>query len=121
MLGHAGAPAFAAESLDNPQINALRRKVDIAAYPDIPDWTNDRPSRVKLSLVGGETMETEVLSARGGPDRPFTQDEILAKIDSICGPVYPKLGNIARQTIALDRTLLDCPWEQVVAEFTTAD
>jgi len=121
VLGHAGASAFAAESLDNPQINALRHKVDIAAYPDIPDWPNDRPSRVKLSLVGGETMETEVLSARGGPDRPFTQDEILAKIDSICDPVYPKLGNIARQTIALDRALLDCRWEQVVAEFTAAD
>lgn len=120
VLGHAGAPAFAAESLDDPRIDTLRHKVDIAAYPDIPEWPNDRPSRVKLTLVGGETMETEVLSARGGPDRPFSREEILEKIDGICDPVYPKLGTIARQAIALDATLLDIPWDRVVAEFTAA-
>ena len=118
VLGHAGAPAFAAESLDDPRIDALRHKVDIAAYPDIPDWPNDRPSRVTLSLVGGETMETEVLSARGGPDRPFTRDEILTKIDGICDPVYPKLGAVARQAVALDGALLEQSWDQVVAGFT---
>ena len=118
VLGHAGAPAFAAESLDDPHIDALRHKVDIAAYPDLPDWPNDRPSRVTLSLVGGETMETEVLSARGGPDRPFTREEILAKIDGICDPVYPKLGAVARQAVALDGALLEQSWDQVVAGFT---
>jgi 2-methylcitrate dehydratase PrpD len=121
VLGHAGAPAFAVESLDHPQIDKLRHKVSIAPYRHIPDWPNDRPSSVKLSLVGGETMETEVLSARGGPDRPFTREEILIKIDGICDPVYPKLGAIARLAITLDTDLLDQPWDQVVAVFTATE
>jgi 2-methylcitrate dehydratase PrpD len=118
VLGHAGAPAFAADSLNDPQIDAIRRKVDIAPFEAIPEWPNDRPSRIRLTLDDGATFQSECMSARGGPDRPFARDEILEKIDGICDPVYPTLGGIARQAIALDAALLGQSWDRTVAEFT---
>ena len=121
VLGHAGAPAFAADSLDDPRIDAIRQKVEIAPFEGIPEWPNDRPSRICLTLNDGLTFESECMSARGGPDRPFAREEILKKIDGICDPVYPRLGGFARQAIALDSGLLAQPWDQVVSAITETD
>ena len=118
VLGHAGAAAFAADSLNDPRIDALRQKVEILPFEPIPEWPNDRPSRIRLTLDDGAALESECMSARGGPDRPFACEEILEKIDGICDPVYPRLGGFARQAIALDGALLDRPWDQVVSDFT---
>ncbi|NKB58306.1 MAG: MmgE/PrpD family protein [Alphaproteobacteria bacterium] len=118
VLGHAGADSFAAHRLDDPDINALRHKVEILPFEALPDWPNDRPSRIGLTLQDGTKVESECLSARGGPDRPFAREEILEKIDGICDPVYPALGGVARQAIALDAGLLNQPWDKAVAEIT---
>ncbi len=117
VLGHAGAPAFAAGSLTDPQIDAVRRKVEISPFEAIPEWPNDRPSRIRLTLDDGATLDAECMSARGGPDRPFAREEILEKIDGICDPVYPALGAYARQAIALESALFDRPWDQAVVAF----
>lgn len=120
VLGHAGAPAFAADSLEDPRIDAIRRKVEIAPFEAIPEWPNDRPSRIRLTLDDGATFESECMSARGGPDRPFAREEILQKIDGICDPVYPALGGIARRAIARDTDLLAQSWGQTVSSITEA-
>lgn len=118
VLGHAGAEAFAADKLEDPRIDALRQKVDVLPFDPLPGAPNDRPARIGVTLEDGAIFETECLSARGGPDRPFAREEILEKIDGICDPVYPTLGRIARQAIALDSGLLDQPWDRVVAAVT---
>ena len=121
VLGHAGAPAFAAGSLDDPRIDAIRQKVEIAPFEAIPDWPNDRPSRIRLTLDDGATLESQCMSARGGPDRPFAREVILEKIDGICNPVYPRIGEFARQAIAQDPELLAQSWDQVVTAITETD
>lgn len=118
VLGHAGAEAFAASKLEDPKIDALRRKVEILPFEPLPGAPNDRPSRIALTLQDGTKVEAECLSARGGPDRPFAREEILKKIDGICEPVYPALGSIARRTILLKADLLFQPWDQIVATMT---
>jgi 2-methylcitrate dehydratase PrpD len=118
VLGHAGADAFAAGTLDDPGIDALRHKVDIQTFEPSLDPPNDRPARIRLTTVDGVMLEAECLSARGGPDRPFAQSEILTKIDGICQSVYPSFGAIARRAVALEPSVVDQSWDQVVAEIT---
>ena len=118
VLGHAGAEAFSADHLDDPKIDTLRHKLEIVPFDPLPEAPNDRPSRIALTLQDGTKVETECLSARGGPDRPFAREEILEKIDGICDPVYPALGGIARRVISLEFDLLSQPWDQVVATVT---
>lgn len=117
-LGHAGAEAFAASTLTDPTIKGLRDRVVMKAHPDELPSPNDRNSRVTIELKDGRSVQGECLSARGGPDRPFSTDEIVAKIGRITESVYPAFPDIARRLIGLDPGLLAKPWKDVVAEFT---
>jgi 2-methylcitrate dehydratase PrpD len=117
VLGHAGAEAFASSTLADPAIVAVRDRVEMRPFrPEMPP-PNDRPARVTIELKDGTRLEGECLSARGGPDRPFSTEELVAKIEGITRQVYPAFPGIARRLIGLDPALLARPWGDVVAEF----
>ena len=113
VLGHAGAPAFAADSLDDPRIDAIRHKVEIAPFEAIPEWPNDRPSRIRLTLHDGAAYQSECMSARGGPDRPFKPAEIHAKITGIVAPAYPELSETLTRLLALNADTLSKSWREL--------
>lgn len=118
-FGHAGAEAFHADTLRDPDIDALRRKVSIGAFTPEPDWPNDRPARVSWTLADGTRITEEVLSARGGPDRPFAPAEIRAKIAGIVAAPYPAMADRLDALIELDGGVLDAAWADTVAAMTT--
>jgi 2-methylcitrate dehydratase PrpD len=116
--GHAGAEAFAAATLAEPAIVGLRDRVAMSEFEPALPPPEDRPARVAIELEDGTRLAAECRSARGGPDRPFGTDEILAKVAGITAPVYPAFGGIAEALLALDPPLLRRPWRDVVAQFT---
>jgi 2-methylcitrate dehydratase PrpD len=114
LFGHAGADAFAATTLRDPAVSALRSKVELAPFAPELAWPNDRPARVTFQFPEGVEVKAECLSARGGPDRPFTTEEILEKIAGIAAPVYPGLAAVARRLVQLDATTLKQSWNDLV-------
>jgi 2-methylcitrate dehydratase PrpD len=82
LLGTGGQEAFATKTLDDPRITALRRQVTLAPHPDIRPWPNDRPARVHWRFADGEVWSAERASARGGADRPFDEETLIAKIET---------------------------------------
>jgi len=117
---HAGAEAFAAATLTDPEITALRARVELKPYTPERPWPEDRPARVTWILRTGEQFQAECMSARGGPDRPFTPAEILAKVDEITAPVYANLSAVCRDLVDLDDNLGDPAWTDTVARMTQA-
>jgi 2-methylcitrate dehydratase PrpD len=117
-LGHAGAEAFSAATLDDPSIAALRERVELRRYEPERPSPEDRPARVTWILRTGERLEAECRSARGGPDRPFTPSEILDKVRKITSPVYPRLADICQDLSELDGDTLDMTWTKVVDRMT---
>ncbi len=117
-FGHAGAEAFHADTLADPAIGALREKVTIGAFAPEPDWPNDRPARVRWEMEDGRTATEEVLSARGGPDRPFDPEEITEKVVGIVEGPYPAMPAVLRSILALDPARLSRPWNETVTEMT---
>ena len=113
-LRHAGAEAFSAASLRDPEIAALRERVELAPYRPEPS-PEDRPARVTWLLRTGERLEAECRSARGGPDRPFAPSEILDKTRGITALVYPRMADICQALVALDDALLDTTWTDAVS------
>ena len=113
--GHAGAPAFHADTLSNPAIAALREKVAIAPFEPEPEPPNDRPARVTWELEDGSHVTREVLSARGGPDRPFTETGIRTKVRSILDEPYPELSRAMMEIMDLAPGVLARPWRETVA------
>ena len=116
MHGEGGAEAFSAAVLNKPEVAALRHKVTMAPYMPEPVWPNDRPSRVTWTMADGSTISEEVLSARGGPDLPFSPEEIHAKIAGIVSGPYPAMLPVLDQILTLDKGTLSRPWADVVAQ-----
>ena len=113
--GHAGAPAFHADTLSHPAIAALREKVAIAPFEPEPDPPNDRPARVTWELEDGTLVARETLSARGGPDRPFTEAEIRSKIRGILDEPYHGLSGAMMEIMDLAPDVLARPWRETAA------
>lgn len=116
--GAGGFQAFSAPALTLPRVVALRHKVTMAPYDPVPDWPNDRPTRVIWTLKNGQTLSEEVISARGGPDLPFGPDEIRAKIHDIVDAPYPAMGALLERMIDLDPAVLGQSWASLTAEMT---
>ena len=116
--GHAEADAFSAETLAHPDIARLRERIEIKPYAPLPPRPNDRPARLTLDFTDGTRLVTECLSARGGPDRPFADEEVLAKIERITQTVYPRLLPVMRSVMALDRARIDSRWGGVLEEIS---
>ena len=115
--GHAGAEAFHASTLTRLDLDRLRHRVAIEAFEPELAWPNDRPSRVTITLSDGRALTGDCMSARGGADRPFTKEEILAKVIEIAGEAYPKGPGVFQRVLALDPSLLQSGWAQVVKSF----
>ena len=115
-----GAEAFSSNSLHIPEVVSLRHRVSTSPFLPLPDWPNDRPTRVTWTLDDGSTLTEEVMSARGGPDLPFTPDEIRAKIHGIVGAPYPAMLAVVDALLDLDTMALSQPWDETVGGMTDA-
>ena len=116
-FGHAGAEAFHADTLGNPSLAELRQRVTIAPFEPKMDPPNDRPARVMLTLRDGRILAGECLSAQGGPDRPFTQGQIKAKVALILRESYPGAADLLAAAGRLDQSILDRSWRGIVEDF----
>lgn len=91
VYGNAGVEAFTSASLSDSRVSSLRKKTEMKPHPDVRPWPHDRPGRITLVLDDGEKLSAERASARGGPDQPFTQEEIEKKIKALSSQSAPGL------------------------------
>jgi 2-methylcitrate dehydratase PrpD len=92
VYGDAGASAFARNSLSDPRVSALRSRVRLLPHDDIKPWPKDRPARVEITFTDGRRISASVDSARGGPDDPFAEAELRAKITTLTADLYPAMA-----------------------------
>jgi 2-methylcitrate dehydratase PrpD len=116
-FGNAGARAFYSDTLAHAGIAALRQRVRLTAYARALEPPNDRPARVALRLRDGSLLAAECLSAAGGPDRPFGDDALMAKIGELTSQPYPRFAVVMRGIIGLEPQQLARGWREVVAAF----
>jgi 2-methylcitrate dehydratase PrpD len=111
-----GQSAFARDTLDDPAIARLRHAVRLQPYAPIAPWPNDRPARVTWRLSDGTVWDAAVENARGGADQPFSNEELLGKIDELTGAVFPAMSGVLRGLIADPDAAAAMPWRDVVAQ-----
>jgi hypothetical protein len=66
--------------------------VQLVPHDDIKPWPKDRPARVEVAFADGRRISASIDSARGGPDDPFGEDELRAKIASLTAGLYPAMA-----------------------------
>ncbi len=111
VYGHGGAQAFSTQSMQDERVARLRRNVAMRLVDEELAWPHDRPAFVTLVTVDGQRYSANCLSARGGPDRPFTDDELWQKIDALSCASAPGLLEAMRALHALcARSTKDTQW-----------
>ncbi|MBK1783640.1 MmgE/PrpD family protein [Prauserella cavernicola] len=111
-----GVAVFGAPSLREPGTARLRRLVRVEEWTDVPAAPHDRPSTVRVVLADGTAHEQTVLSAAGGPDRPFSREDLLTKFGTLTADLRPGFAAGARALTDPGRTLeLDAPLGDVLA------
>lgn len=86
------AADFGDRGLADPEVARLRDLVRVSRHPRTGEWPMDRPSRVEWRFASGERLTADCNSARGGRDRPFTEEELLDKIEAQCAANFPRVG-----------------------------
>jgi len=113
--GHADAPAFSAHALADEHVARLRHRVHLRRFEPALPRPHDRPARLRLVLRDGREVLAEVLSARGGPDRPWDAGVIEDKIRRLAGAASPRLADDLLQLTELPQALLARPWLDLLA------
>jgi 2-methylcitrate dehydratase PrpD len=94
--GALGKNAYSAESLGNPRILALARRVKYYADPEFPGPGRFKGA-VKVMLQDGRTFEEIEEYNRGSAENPMSEQELLEKFDAnTCG----FLSRAAREELA---------------------
>ncbi len=97
VYGHGGAEAFGSNALQDERVTRLRAQVEISMIAKELPWPQDRPAFVTLVGTNGQTYSANCMSARGGPDLPFDEEELWNKIDKLSRASAPGMVAAMRQ------------------------
>lgn len=122
VYGHGCAESFGSAALEDKQVAALRARVEMLPIESELPWPHDRPAFVTLFGKDGRTYSANCMSARGGPDRPFSDEELWQKIDGLSKASMPGLVAAMQSLYAMagDSTVnstLEQSWRQWVDRF----
>lgn len=106
---------FSGSLLDNPEIARLRSVTVVTPYGGALEPPFDRPARVSVTLDSGEAFEAECLSAVGGPDRPLSDDDVIAKAEMLTASIAPSFGRLAAELVS-GAIANDLPWSELLEE-----
>lgn len=96
VFGHGGAEAFSTESLADTQVARLRQRVGMSLVDQELPWPHDRPAFVTLKDADGRSYSASCMSARGGPERPFDDEQLWSKIQALSMSSAPGLVRTLR-------------------------
>lgn len=103
----AGLDDYTDELARDPQRRALMAKVDVVADERCTEiFPHQFPAVLTARLVDGQDVVAEVLTTRGGPQRPLSFEELAAKFQDNAGRVLA--ADQAEALAAACRQLEDC-------------
>lgn len=118
-LGTGGAAAFTFDTLSDPGIAALRRRVRLAPCAEAGPPPRDRPARVTWQFDDGSRISEFVESPRGGADQPFDEPTLFAKLADNTGIFFPQAAATLRSVVDGDPSANGRRWRETVARFVS--
>ncbi len=122
VFGDGNAQSFGTDSLLDERVTRLRERVDMRLVSEQLPWPQDRPAFVTLVDTKGRRYQAHCMSARGGSDRPFTDEQLWSKIDSLSSASAPSLMQVmqslhAQCDIQPASKEWSQPWRNLVDQF----
>jgi 2-methylcitrate dehydratase PrpD len=86
--GRIGLAEISGEGLADPIVAGLVARTRMIAEPRFESrYPEGRWASVEIALADGRVLDSGDVHARGGPERPFSEDDIIAKFMDYAGPV----------------------------------
>ncbi len=104
--GGAQPESFGPEARADATTRALAQKVFVREDPALTGMMPEhRPSRVTITLTGGERIKAEVLSNKGDTEDPYSEADLERKFQRLGEPVWGKAhaARILETVMRLDR------------------
>lgn len=114
-LGTGGASAFTFDTLAEPGIADLRRRVRLAPCAEAGPPPRDRPARVSWTFHDGAVMSAFVQNPRGGADQPFDESTLIAKLSDNARSTCPGAATELAAVIEADEQALARSWRDTAA------
>ena len=91
-----GLKVFHPETINNPVVQAMLKKVEIVADPELHKLYPEKfPSNIEIYTKDGKVYKGEMYYAKGSPNNPFTNEEINQKFTDLALPMMEK-GRVAQ-------------------------
>ena len=113
-----GKDAFTKDTLTDPAISDLRRKVKLIPLASVEPWPNDRAARVTWIMSDGSRHSASCRTARGGTDQPFDEATLLDKLTGNTAAVFPAMPKMMAGLLSPQSDTKT--WSHVVAAATSA-
>ncbi|PVG80769.1 2-methylcitrate dehydratase [Nocardioides gansuensis] len=96
-----GLDDYTDELAQDPARRELMAKVEVVADPRCDEiYPFQFPARVSVTTTSGAELLEEVLTNRGGPDRPLSDDELTTKFrDNVAGRLSGAVADAVREEI----------------------
>ena len=106
------------------RVARLRHRVDMRLVAQELPWPHDRPAFLTLQGTDGRSYSAQCMSARGGPERPFDDEDLWAKIQALSHASAPGLTSTLRRLHAdcaasATAAALSRSWRAQVDQFFT--
>lgn len=103
--GRLGAEEISGNALFNDQIRSLSRRIEMIEDKELTSqFPNRCQAHLEVTFKNGQRYESRFLNAKGDPDDPFTDEELLSKLkhltEPICGQKWKSLLSLIER---LDR------------------
>lgn len=86
-----GLDAFHMETINDPVVQAMLKKVEIVADPELHKLYPEKfPTNIEIYTKDGKVYKGEMYYAKGSPKNPFTDGEINEKFRGLALPVMDK-------------------------------
>ena len=91
---------FTEERIKNPKLRPLMKKIEVRETEECNSrFPESNSFRIKVTMKNGETIERGIDHAKGDPQNPMTDDEIVTKFRKLSAPVMSE----SQMDRALDR------------------
>ena len=89
--GRLGPGEVSGPALSDPQVRDLARRIRLKEDGELTSLFPERClARMEVTFSDGERYESGLLSAKGDPDDPLSEEDLLAKFRFLVEPVYGK-------------------------------
>lgn len=100
--GKLGPQQLGAENLQDTQILDLARRVKMVADPELTArFPEHCLQRVEVDFNNGETWRSPLLSAKGDPDHPYREEELIGKFiwltEGMLGPQTDRIPALVKE------------------------